>query len=73
MARVTESFEGDLVWEGTVYVFEIEDHPKANLAYAWSSSVEGSDKRKFYAVLHVPPVESALDAVRAAIASDSRG
>jgi hypothetical protein len=41
-------------------------------AYAWSS-IEGSDKHRFYAVLHVPPISSPADAVRAAIVADYRG
>lgn len=70
---VSESFGGRPVWEGDVYVFDLEDHPKAKKCYAWSSPVEGSDKRLFYAVLEIPPVASAVDAVRAAIVSDYRG
>jgi hypothetical protein len=46
--------------------------PTATRAYAWSSPIEGSDKRRFYAVLHVPPISSPADAVRAAIVQDYR-
>jgi hypothetical protein len=71
--HVKETFEGQTVWDGDVYVFDLENHPTAKLAYAWSSSVKGANwKRKFYAVLHAPPVKSAKDAVRASIASDYR-
>lgn len=45
---------------------------KAKRAYAWSSPIEGSERRKFYAVLEVPPITSAQDAVRAAIVADHR-
>jgi hypothetical protein len=69
---VTEIFKGKTVWEGVVHVFDLEDHPTATRAYAWSSPIEGSDKRRFYAVLHVPPVNSPADAVRAAIVADHR-
>lgn len=68
--RVVETFEGNIVWDGIVAVFNIEDHPVASIFYAWSSPIEGSDKRKFYAVLKLPPVESPEDAVRASIVSD---
>jgi hypothetical protein len=44
----------------------------ANRAYAWSSPIEGSDKRRFLAVLHVPPVTSPVDAVRAAIVAEGK-
>lgn len=64
---VKETFGGKTVWDGVVHVFKLTGHPKANLAYAWSSPIEGSDKRRFFAVLHVPPISSPLDAVRAAI------
>jgi hypothetical protein len=47
-----------------VHVFDLEGHPKATRAYAWSSPVEGSDKRRFYAVLHLGGIRSPLDAVR---------
>jgi|SRR4030081_58140 hypothetical protein len=57
----------ETVWEGVVQVFEIYGNPKATAAYAWSSPIEGSDKRRFFAVLHAGPVKSPVDAVRAAI------
>jgi len=68
--RVIEQFEGEQVWQGDVHIFDIKGHDKANVCYAWSSPIDGSDKRKFYAVLHIPPVESPADAVRASIARD---
>ena len=69
---VREVFRGQAAWEGVVHVFDLEDHPIATRAYAWSSLIEGSEKRRFYAVLHVPPISSAADAVRAAIVADYR-
>ena len=67
---VSETFSGDTVWEGVVHIFDLKDHPTASICYAWSSPVEGSDKRKFYAVLHQPLVTSPEEAVRAAIVKD---
>jgi hypothetical protein len=55
-----------------VRVFDISGRSDAQRAYAWSSPVEGSNKRKFFAVLHVPPVDSPLAAVRAAIVAERR-
>ncbi len=69
---VKEAFEGEAVWDGVVHVFQIHGHPKANKAYAWSSPIEGSDKRRFFAVLHLPPVTSPTEAVRAAIVAEHR-
>lgn len=71
-APVKESFGGDIVWEGVVHIFDLTGHPTASRAYAWSSPIEGSDRRRFYAVLHTPPISSAVDAVRAAIVADQR-
>jgi hypothetical protein len=63
-----ETFEGVLVWEGEIQVFAVE-HPKAARAYAWSHAVGETGRRKFFAVLGIPPVNSAIDALRASIAS----
>jgi hypothetical protein len=35
--------------------------------------IEGSEKRRFFAVLHVPPVSLPVEAVRAAIVAEQRG
>lgn len=68
---VKEVFQGLPVWEGEVQVFDLVGHPTAKRAYAWSHATEGA-KRKFYAVLAVPPVDSPAAAVQAAIAADFR-
>ena len=70
---VRETFAGRSVWEGVVHVFDLTGHPTSTRAYAWSSPIEGSAKRRFYAVLHQPPVDSPQAAVRAAIVADYRG
>ncbi len=118
---VRELHDGDLVWEGDVFIFELmydtqhsgatkeqiegwrlqgptakavkaaedrgqrirealqnahaehgEPLRKAKLAYAWSSHVKGSDKRKFHAVLHRGKVKSAADAVKVAMGKEKR-
>jgi hypothetical protein len=69
---VKEVFQGKTVWEGVVHVFDLEGHPRATRAYAWSSPVEGSDRRRFYAVLHLGGIRSPLDAVRAAIVAERK-
>ena len=43
---VRETFEDQPVWEGIVHVFDLEGHPIATRAYAWSSPIEGSDKSR---------------------------
>jgi hypothetical protein len=69
---VRETFEGKPVWQGVVHVFDLTGHPTATRAYAWSSPIEGSTKRRFFAVLHQPPVDSPQAAVRAAIVQEQR-
>jgi hypothetical protein len=69
---VSESFESKTVWEGVVHVFDLSGHLTATRAHAWSSPIEGSDKRRFFAVLHQPPVASPLEAVRGAIVAEDR-
>jgi hypothetical protein len=68
---VTESFQGKTVWQGIVEVFELRDHPKANLVYAWAHDTDNPDKpRRHVTVLHIHPIKSARDAVKAAIAQE---
>ena len=69
---VREFFKGQIVWGGTVEVFDLIDHPTAKRAYAWSHAVDDSEKRRYVAVLHEGPVDSPEAAVRAAIVKDSR-
>ena len=67
---VLEKFGSDTAWEGVVSAFEIKGHPLATKCYAWSSPIEGITKRRYYAVLHIPPVDSPVKAIRAAIVQD---
>ncbi len=69
---VEETFEDQPVWEGVVHIFDLDDHPKATRAYAWSSPIEGSTKRRYFAVLHLGGIRSPQDAVRAAIVTEHR-
>ena len=67
---VKETFEGKTVWGVVVHVFTAYGHPKVNKANAWSSPIDGSDKRRFFAVLHLPPITSSVEAVRAAVVAE---
>jgi len=58
---VFEEFDTRPPWAGVVYHFVLDDHPSADLAFAWVS--EGG-KRLCYAVLRKASVVSAADAVR---------
>jgi len=69
---VDERHNGQPVWQGVVHVFDLADNPKATRAYAWSSAIDGSTKRRFYAVLQIPPINTPVDAVRAAIVAEHK-
>ena len=62
---VKEIFKDETVWEGEVEVFELTDHPNTSKCYAWSYR-EGKET-KYTKVLELPPVDSAIKAVRASI------
>lgn len=69
---VTERHGGAVAWEGVVHVFDLAGNPNATRAYAWSSPIEGSDKRRFFAMLQMGAIKTPRDAVRAAIVADHR-
>ena len=69
---IKETFGRNTVWEGVVHIFSLTGHRTAKRAYAWSSPIEGSDKRQFFAVLHLPPITSPVEAVRSAIVAENR-
>ena len=68
---VEEAFEGAQVWKGDVQIFELIGHPKAAICYAWSEASTGN-KRRFFAALHVAPVDGATAAVRASFVADTK-
>lgn len=72
VVHVHETHEGQTAWDGDVHIFDLQEHETASVAYAWSEEVPGTDRRRFYAVLHAGPVASASDAVRASIVEAHR-
>jgi hypothetical protein len=68
---VCEMFQGEVAWEGVVQVFWVYRHPRARHAYAWSHETDEGGRR-YVAVLGIPPVNSAQDAVRASIAAETQ-
>ncbi|MCH8273298.1 MAG: hypothetical protein IH851_00710 [Armatimonadetes bacterium] len=63
--QVTETLDGQPVWDGEISIFNIAGHPTARLCYAWSEPVPDSNRRRFYAVLHKHPIDGAQAALRA--------
>jgi hypothetical protein len=69
--RVNRQFRGQTAWAGVVSIFDV-DHREASVCFAWSASIDGSDKRRYYAILDKPPIESASDAVWASISAEHK-
>ena len=63
---VHEKSGTETVWAGEVQVFNLVGHPKAMRAYAWSHATEGT-RRRFHVVLHLPPVDGPVMAVKTAV------
>jgi len=70
---VKETFKGQTVWEGIVEVFDLVGHPAAHRVYAWANDTDDPNTpRHHVTVLHLHPIKSAEDAVRAAIVQEFR-
>ena len=71
--EVDERFNGEIVWQGAVKVFALFGHPSGAMrAYAWSVLTGEGTRRKFKAVLGVPPVDGPVMAVRASILAEEQ-
>lgn len=70
---VKETFQGRTVWEGIVEVFALTGHATAHRVYAWAHDTDDPEHpRRHVTVLHLHPIKSAQDAVRAAIVQEYR-
>lgn len=70
---VKEVFGGQTVWDGSVEVFKLHGHPKANRVYAWAHDTDDpTHPRRHVTVLHIGAVTSAAMAVKAAILEEFR-
>jgi hypothetical protein len=61
---IVEQLDGERVWQGKVYVFDLIGHPHASVAFAWEESVAGDPRPVMHTVLGIPPINSPMDAVR---------
>jgi hypothetical protein len=68
---VHETFQGQRAWEGTVEVFFLPDHPRAEEGYAWSYKAANGETR-YVAILGIPPLNTPIDAVRAYITAQAK-
>lgn len=70
---IIEKFGGRTVWDGVVEVFDLEGHATASRVYAWSHDTDDPKRpRRHVTVLHLHPIKTARDAVRAAIVQEFR-
>ena len=68
---VQETFYSQRTWEGTVEVFYLPDHPRAEEGYAWSYKAANGETR-YVAILGIPPLNTAIDAVRAYVTAEAK-
>jgi hypothetical protein len=65
---VREMFRGQVAWEGEVEAFSVEHPSGATRCYGWGYPSDRDPTRQEYVcVLGISPVDSPVDAVRAAI------
>jgi hypothetical protein len=70
--KVHEKHGGKTVWDGTVSVFDLRGSSSgAFRAYAWFYELSDG-KPRFFSVLHSPHVLNPSDAVRSAIAAETK-
>lgn len=67
---VVETFNGNVIWEGEVEVFNLVGHPETDTGYAWGYSQGG--KFEITAVLKLPPAISPKTAVQTALIQKNR-
>jgi len=71
--RSKEVFRGHTIWDGKVENFELTGHPKAKRCYAWGFYPDEKGKEmRIITALGIPPVDSPLAAVRAAISGKAQ-
>ena len=67
-----EVFRGQAVWQKDVEVFDFTCCPNAKRAKAWRHSDGKNDEReRLVSVLDIPPIKSAVTAVRVQIVMDA--
>ena len=70
---VREVFQGKVIWDGEVEVFELLGHAKARRCYAWGYPNEKEpDRLDVVTVLEIPPVVSPQTAVTAVLAQHAQ-
>jgi len=60
--------DGQIIWKGTVEVFQLDGHPAAKIAFGWGNPT-ADDKVELVTVIGTPPLETPVQAVKAYLAS----
>jgi hypothetical protein len=68
-SEVVREAYGAASWEGLVQIFAVHGHTRAKIAYTWGQTSPAGN-REYTAVLGVPPIASARDAVRKSLAAE---
>ena len=55
---VVEEFQGEMIFQGDVEVFDIRGHPKATRGYGWGYVTTEGGGRRYFTVLELLPVDS---------------
>jgi hypothetical protein len=66
-----ETHDEEILWEGLVEIFELAEHKKAKICYAWRHT-EPNGKSKIIAVLGNSFIDSPQKAVEAAVFTDAQ-
>jgi hypothetical protein len=70
---IKEVWQGKTIWEGVVEVFDITGHATATKVYAWAHDTDDPKKpRRHITVLNIPPIDTPLLALRAALVQEAR-
>lgn len=70
--EVKETFRGKSVWEGKVEVFELLNHPKARVCYAWKYHDNEVNTERIAAIPGLRLIKSPADAVKTFIMAETR-
>jgi hypothetical protein len=68
---ILEEYNGEKVWDGNVELFALSGCKEAESCYAWGYKREDGSV-EYVTVLQVPPIRTALDAIRAFIIHDAK-
>jgi len=64
---VHEKRKGSTVWYGSVHIFDLTRHPKAQRCYAWAVEGNAGHEPQIITTLDCGPISSPEEAVRAAL------